>query len=247
MRKIILGIMVAAFSALSASAALVVDFGWGSKGGNVTARDPDNITPLGTTWNFSDTQKLIASAKGKNATVYGGIAASWTTEQTNSFIPDIKLASKTPGIHVQVDPGAPESKATAVKGILIWGKADFQNGMNANMLGFIPGNTLIADVGFMAKRAEFRFVVNQGGVYYVSNTKSTVAGVFMIDPTATLWRTISTDNKYTIGEKAVPLSHNDIQAVGIYMSGTRETGVMTRTVMDIKSFAVEATPVAILD
>ena len=245
MRKIILGIMAAALSALSASAVMVVDFG--SANGSVTTRDPDNITSLGTTWNFSDTQTLITSKKGKNTTVYGGIVASWTTEQTNSYIPDIKLASKTPGIHVQVAPAAPESKATAVKGILLWNKADFLNGMNAGMLGFIAGNTLIADIGFMAKLAEFRFVVNQGGVYYVSNAKSTAASVFMIDPTATLWRTISTDNKYTISEKTVPLSYNDIQAVGIYISGMRETEAMTRTAIDIKSFAADATPVAILD
>lgn len=247
MRKIMVGIMAAALSALSASAVMVVDFGWEKSNGTVPAREPDRIEALGTTWNFSDTQKLISSKKRASSTVYGGIAATWTTAQTNNFIPSLKFYSKTPGFHVQVDPADPKSAVTSVKGILLWKKADFLNNMNVGMLGFIAGNTLTTDVGLLAKRAEVRFVLNQGGTYYVSNTKSTAAGVFMIDPTATLWRTISTDNKYTIGENAVTLPLNDIQAIGIYISGTRETQALTRTTIDIKSFVADATPVAILD
>ena len=240
MKKVVLGIGLAVLSALNVSATTAVDLWWSTTNGNASARTPDSFTALSSTWNFSDTTKLITSTKGTNATVYGGMAATWTTAQTNNYTPLLQWSVDVPGFKVRVNPDIPAT-ATATKGILLWKKADFLNGMNTNTVGFISGNSLTADVGVTGS-AELRFVVNQGGAYYVSDTNSTVAGVFTIDPTTTLWRTLSTDNSYTIGTTAVTLTLNDIQAVGIYMSGAR-TGAPVTTMVTVKSFKANVTVV----
>lgn len=222
---------------LGASAAVIVDFNREGVSANALARAADINTTLGDTWNFSDSTPLISSTDGTNSTVYGGMATTWST--STDYNPNLRhLASE---FQIQVQSGLGN---TAAKGMLVWKKEDFLNGANAQTVGFSSGDSLSVNFTTIAVSSRsFRFVVNQGGSWYVSNIQKsdTTTGVWSIDPTSYSWRTITTDGNYTIAASGAMIALDDIRAVGLYMDVAR-TGNQTLIKFDGFQANVSAIP-----
>lgn len=244
MKKTAIGLLTVLFMALSASAALIVDFTPVDPGVNVNSRAADSDTTTGDTWNFSDSIALIASGGGSNDRMYGGMVTTWSSPFT--YAPALRHLGTTRVTQVQVYPSTTASYSTSAKGIFLWNKADFLNGTDSQTVVFSAGSLLSVNLTTIsAATRDFRFVVNQGGTYYVSNSNKTdaTAGVFSIDPSTVSWRTVSTDGSYTVGDTASTITLNDVQAVGLYINATRTgTGNLAQTNIQFNDFQAIAIP-----
>ena len=207
---------------LSASAALVVDFNRAGIGGNVNARTVTTSTLFGDTWGFSDTTALISEAYGVNSTVYGGLITTWSLSKDYSPL----FRFNKPNFQVQVKTG--DLSDTTAKGITLWNQADFLNGADTGTLEFGNGSSLYVNLTAVVGNArDVRFVVNQGGTYYVSGTQTTANGAqaFSIaDVTADTWAPISTTD-YTFGAVFSELTLDDVQGVGLYYDLQRTANI----------------------
>lgn len=200
---------------------LVVDYDPPVGTGSVWSRDADSDTLNGDTWNFSDSSALVPSGGGQNDTIYGGLATTWSN---GDYSPNLRHISNAGGsrFQLQVNPGIP----SAAKGMLLWIKKDFLNGGDSAPVRFNTGASLSVNVtsSISASSRDIRFVVNQGGTYYVADTAKTTPDIelYAIDPSATTWRTISTDGNYTIGSTPELLTLDDIRAVGLFVGIIRD-------------------------
>jgi len=223
MKRFVSAIMTAGLLAAgSASATLIVDLN--PPAITVNSRAAETSTTTERTWNFSDTTVLINSGGGSNDKVYGGMTTGWSAASESAT--SVVRWLNTSVFQVQVLQGTAN---TFAKGIVLWNQADFLNGADSQTVGFSAGDSLSVNFAAIgATTRDFRFVVNQGGTYYVSNVNKTdaTAGVFSIDPAAVSWRTISTDGNYTIGGTASMITLDDVKAVGLYINASR-TGNQT--------------------
>jgi hypothetical protein len=210
----------------SLNAAIVVDFTTNS--GTTNSRAADSDTGTGDTWNFSSTTALIEDTTlqpgESNKRVYGGVITTWSASQ--SYAPNNRfLDGTTDFMQLQVNPTSPAS-GTSAKGVWLWNKADFLNGFNTGTLSIGAGDSLSLDLFQLSGGTTSRFVVNQGGAYYVSNASTATTGTFSIaDLSTQTWAALNTTD-YTFGSFS-SVTLNDVQGVGVFFnlapSGTNQS------------------------
>ncbi|TVP82448.1 MAG: PEP-CTERM sorting domain-containing protein [Puniceicoccaceae bacterium] len=134
--------------------------------------------------------------------------------------------------------------STTIQGMLVWKKENFLNGFDAQPVQLNSGDSLsITWTQIAATTVDVRFVVQQGGSYYVSNSgfSSLVANndltTFSVDPAQTTWALIDTSD-YSIGSfSSVVLA--DVEAVGIYFNASRAN---QQTIISFNDFKVVDIP-----
>jgi hypothetical protein len=228
-------VMVVALG-LSAQASLVVDYD-GHATNNEQARTADSATSSGQTWNFSTSSALI-TAPGQNGKIYGGLVTAWGA--TTNYTPLVR-DNKTPVLEVTVNPTASATENASAKGMLVWNKADFLTG-SVQTVTFAGGDSLYLNIsGWAATAKDVRFTINQGGVWYVSDSKiaSGTAQSWTLDPTTNQWRTISTDGNYTIGGSASSVNFSNVLGAGIYLDSATVNGAQMQLLFN--DFKVNAT------
>ncbi len=230
--------LVAFGCAVTASAVQVIDFA-STNPSNVDGRAADTQTMTGDTWDFSDSTPLISGGTGTNTTVYGGAITTWTASHA-TYHSVVRILASNNSIQIQANPN--NGSNTTTTGMIVWDKADFLNGASSQTLGFSNTDSFSVNVGFLASAdsVSMRFVVNDGGTYYVSSTEKTTnsVGAFSLDdPTDDTWATISTSN-YSIGSFS---SHTftDVQGIGLYLD-TANTNNQSNFRFD--SFTASAVP-----
>ena len=205
---------VALFSGMAVAARAVEIVRYEGSGGNISSRAADVDTTTGDTWNFSESTALIQNAGITNGTVYGGMNTTWSVPA--AYAPNLWLGGT---LEVRVIPD--NGSDTAFNGVVFWKQADFLNGADAKRVSFSGGDSLSVNLTILSGVADIRFAVNQGGVWYVSDTSRTSAGLFSIEPAAVMWRTVSMDGTYTIGGTASAVVMNNVRAVGLYLQASR--------------------------
>jgi hypothetical protein len=144
-------------------------------------------------------------------------------------------------LEVTVNPTASATENASAKGMLVWNKADFLTG-SVQTVTFASGDSLYLNItSWAASAKDVRFTINQGGVWYVSDSKiaSGTAQSWTLDPTISQWRTISTDGNYTIGGSAALVNFTDVQGVGIYLDTARDPAQQTQIIFN--DFRADAT------
>ncbi|MFA5688195.1 MAG: hypothetical protein WC959_03460 [Kiritimatiellales bacterium] len=233
MKKIIL-FLIAIPAAGILSAVEIVNFNRAGLG-SVGSRKADVMKNSGYIWNFSDIRPLIADAGGTNSAVHGGFITSWSPDAKY----DSKLRWYDEGFQLFVYPPLQDGYETAGKGILVWNKTDFLAGAGKTATFSADDKLSAIFTGISASTMDIRFVVRQGGVYYVSDAKKKGSGaeLFSIKPAAVQWRTISTED-YSIGNSPVNVEFTDVQGVGLYMNVSRKGN---QTNIKLKTFSATAT------
>ncbi|WPJ97022.1 hypothetical protein SH580_04785 [Coraliomargarita algicola] len=219
--------------ALSATAqTTVVDF---TSIDSSSGEAADSTTASGSTWNFT-TDYLIEDPSlvpgESNKAVSGGVQMTWAGALSNDF--QIRVASEE--LRVQIR----HTGAATAEGAFIWNQADFLNGYDTGTLSMSAGDSMSLDITTVTTAgasSEIRFVVNNGGTYYVSNTSTTnTSGSFTISDLSTeTWATMSTDDTYSFGSFS-SVAMTDIQGVGYYfdLSTTAGEGNFRLDVNDFK-------------
>ncbi|MFA5688201.1 MAG: hypothetical protein WC959_03490 [Kiritimatiellales bacterium] len=226
--------------AVSISAVTVVDYDRSEEAGTPntvgnSARNPDVSTPTARMWNFSTTEELLKDdVKGTNNTVYGGMNYSWTAVETN-----VLFRYYNDAIQLSVGGAGTDADLT---GIIFWDKSDFLNNADTQLVGFSGTDSLSASFETRSGGTtwDIRFVINQGGTWYVSdqNITATGSGVFSSVPATGTWHAISTNGNYTISVTAEPITFDNVLAVGLYINGARKNGQVT---VRINDFIADAT------
>jgi hypothetical protein len=212
--------------ASSASATLVVDFTNANATSPVSASGKDIDTATSESWNFDHSSPLFnGTVPGSNTRIYGGLNSTWANSFP-SYNTTIQLLSAQPRLYVQVNPATPSATNfnTAIEGAFVWKKEDFLNGGDVQTVQFNPGDTLsvnLTQIPASAATVDIRFIIQQGGVYYVSNASKTTSTIeaFSVTPTSTTWATLDTSN-YAIGAFN-SIAFNSVQAVGLYVDIAR--------------------------
>ena len=236
MKKVCVMLMMAALVA-AGQAALIVDYN--GPDSNLDAAVADVQTTGGDTWTFSDTTPLLSAATGQNTTVYGGVITTWDVSQ--EYNPKLRFLTSTgadTALQIQVNPALPAD--TSEKAVLLWNQADFLNGAASETVAFEAGSSLSVNLtSLTSSTRDHRFVVNQGGTYYVSEdallTKTT--GVYEIDPSATNWAALNTSDYSWDTFSALTL--DDVQGVGLYSDMTR---VGNQTILKFDDFQASTVP-----
>lgn len=221
MRKMIrlVVICVASVFVTAAYAVVIVDYAGG--GATLNSRAADTAELMGHTWNFSDTTALFnpPSPPGRNDTIYGGLITAWGVPQTvlnNQLL--VRQLGFDNSVQTYVNTGD-NSGGTSFKGMYVWEKTDFLNGADSMKLGFSAGDTLAVNFTLLnATTRDIRFVVKQGGIWYISNQKKVDAtvGIYSLEPAVfPSWAPVNTAD-YSIGTFS-PTVFTNIQAVGFYM------------------------------
>lgn len=200
------------------------------------------------TWTFRDydpdmspeqnqERVFLAAGSGTNTRIYGGLSTHW--QNSNSVtIPNPRFQSGSEFI-VNVNGGG-ENANNSASGILLWNKADFLNGADSRIVELDAGSTFRVNIGSTAAMtsAEFRFVVNQGGTYYVSDASTGSSGDWTLTVrNMTRWRTVSTDGTYSIGEIADELTLDNVLGVGLYFE-TQRLNTANQLIVRINEFDV---------
>lgn len=208
-----------------ASAKLVVDYT--HVAGNIDARTADVSSDASRVWNFSDTTKLIDEVAGvgeTNVTLYGGMTMTWSPSVTYNPYLRNNVANG-----FQATLGAPSQTGSSVKGVVVWNKADFINGADSETVAFAAGDSISMNLTQVAGNPrDLRFVIKQGGDYYISNQKKTdtATGTYSLEPNAfQTWAPLSTAD-YSIGAFVAGTTFTDVEAVGFYVDYSKTvTGV----------------------
>ncbi len=224
----------------AATAAVVVDFNNSNTGAFVGAAGIDTDSAGLDVWNFDDSNALFdGTVAGSNTKIYGGMRMSWGGGGAYSSILRL-LGNPNIALSVQLNPTNITGLNT-VNGMLIWKKEDFLNNGSTQAVQFGSGNTLSINFNSFnttsapLTTADIRFVVKQGGSYYVSTTNKTdlTTGVFSINPTSSTWASINTST-YAIGSIGA-ITFNNIEAVGIYYNMSRTGGQLLAQFNDFQA------------
>jgi hypothetical protein len=202
------------------------------------------LTTAGTVANLTPSSGYTAPS-GKSSTFYGGWSAS---SGTDPAVPggvsgtDAGLNSRSvfqngaggqPGedfIYLALNTAAP-----AFRGLNLFEKADFLNGMDSQTVGFDATSSLSFTGLVGGARPNLRWVVQDGATWYISDATFTGAGAFLFwgaavsstlsDPNSQLWAPyipIASDSAGPYLYNEAPGSgyaahaFSDIQTVGVY-------------------------------
>gem|GEM_PF-5260389 len=220
---LIVSLSLSFFGSQFSYATTYVDLETVNGSGVTSIRSIDVDTATGDTWNFSDTMPLISDSDPlpgeTNKTIYGGMASTYDADVGNS---DIALSyfGGNPALNIQVLRNTDVPVEKTGTGMLIWNQADFLNGGDSGTINFETNKASISVThDFRNGQGELRYVVNQGGRYYVSDTTASTENdtvSTLSDLSAEKWATISTDNLYTIGSSFIDITLDDVRGVGIY-------------------------------
>lgn len=206
-------------------------------------READSTSSTGNTWNFSDETLLVHGPEvdgESNTSVYGGLRAHWPEGETNKHI--FQLNPNDEGLKLQVKFDGNAVGKRMFEGIIVWNKADFL-ALADSVVSFGSGSSMSLKVS-AGGGSMTRFVVNDGGVYYVSNTvkqgRSGNGGVIRNDPSADTWATINTSD-YSIGPFAAR-TFTDIQGVGVYINQATKSDSRMHALYRLKGFQVKVAP-----
>jgi len=226
-------------------AATAVDFTYDNAGNNQIRTVDSNPQP-GTvaTWTFNDTATPLFNGtagtpgvNNSNTVIYGGLDTSWATE-----------ASYDPSNVNKLDAGLLITKVNngtaAFTSAYIWKKEDFLNGLDSGTLSLGDNSSFsLTTTKLLNTTKEVRFIVNQAGTYYVSNTTANnVATNVLADINGDTWAelTITTNaagGNYLIGSTYSTVTFDDVRAVGIYADVTR-SGQIEWNVTDFQFAAI---------
>lgn len=223
------------------NAAIVVDFTTGSSG-FLDGRAADTNTDNGDTWNFSASTPLINDTTldpgESNKRIYGGITTTWATSQP--YNPSFRFVNFNTTLQLQINPGN-LAGGTSAKGVFLWNQADFLNGFNSGTVSVGAGSSLSLGITANSGGSTSRFVVNQGGTYYVSNASNTTFGAHtfsVADITTQTWAVLNTTT-YTFGSFS-PVTLNDVQGVGIFFNLAPSGN--NQSIVNINDFQFDVVP-----
>lgn len=180
-------------------------------------------TTSGDTWAFSDTTALFAANGGQNDRIYGGVNTVWVS---TSYNPTFTIGGATDPrrivLQIHSDNTTGPTTPASATGMYIWNKDDFLNGADTATVALDTNSSMSINLqGNSGITRDIRFVVNQGGTYYVSETtkNTTGTGAFSLSSPSTInWAPIDTTT-YAIGSYS-SLVMNNIQAIGLYFNFT---------------------------
>lgn len=208
-------------------------------GGN-TFGAPDSTRTTGNIWSFSDTTPLVSANENSgigesNKTFYGGFRDQYPAAETLSH--NYRLFGPIDGIEFQTRKTTGVNGRRRHRGMLIWNKADFLAFQDPNVtVGFDAASSMSLNI-IREDIGETRFVVNDGGTYYVSDSSTGAEGTFSLtDFSGETWATVSTDDKYVIGSFA-PHAFTDVQGVGFYFDNRSGNN---QTIYQVNGFEVDA-------
>jgi hypothetical protein len=193
---------------------MVVDFG--SSSVDMQGRALDSSTLEGAIWDYSDTTPLLndADPTGQNGRIYGGVATTWSIPQ--EYTPPM-YKNIDEGFTVQVNP-TDVTGTQSLKAVYLWDKADFLAG-SSDTVQFNDGHYISYNFSWVtAQTVQFRLVVKQGGVVYISEWSTVQYGNngpnVTKNITETNWAVLNTAD-YTWGAFA-PVTFDDVEGAGIY-------------------------------
>jgi hypothetical protein len=246
-RSVILLSACALFAASTAPAVVVVDFtNAATTVESAAGRDVD--TASGDAWSFRDTGTPLFSgtSDGSNTRIWGGLTTTWTPDNA-AYNPPMNLLTNG-RLYIQNTGGAAGTYSTTATGMLIWKKENFLAGANAQTVQFGAEDTLtVGWTQIVSTSHDMRFVVQQGGTYYVSNANytdavanqtGTTAENWSIYAAATTWAPINTST-YAIGSFS-SLALTDVTAVGLYMNASRTS---QQVIISLRDFQADATAI----
>lgn len=194
------------------------------------AAGKDTDTTSGDAWNFDDstTPLFDGTAAGSNTRIWGGLSMTWSPTNSNVYNPPFNLLTNG-RLYIQNTGGTAGSYSTTIKGMIVWKQENFLNGGSTHTVSFGIGDSMsIGWTQITSTAHTMRFVVNQGGTYYVSSasytdqvTNQTGSNTvnWSINPTSTTWAPISTSD-YSIGTYSAR-SLTGISAVGLFLDASR--------------------------
>lgn len=204
-----------------------MSFSYAETSANSRSRSADHLSETNAIWNFSSTEPLLSSRHGKGTTFYGGLRTAWDPSKT--YNPIFALISNDKNLRILVNSGG-NSSANRIQGVLFWKKEDFQKNSEGK-LSFKADDTMsVTFDSTVGTRREFRFVVKEAGVYYVSASSfdgqvDTQGDIFSITPAVdSLWAELDTST-YTSGSFAEK-KFEDISGVGFYFDYSRPNGLV---------------------
>lgn len=211
----------------AAQASTVIDF---TAVDNVSPREKTVDSLTGDSWAFSDTTLLFdgsINAGNSNTKIYGGAEATWAGSQ--AYNPAFRIVSGAVSFPVNTD------YSQEIKGMLVWNKADFLNHSTDNVV-FDENSSMSLDLSFFKTlTGGVRFVVNDDGTYYASNT-SNKGDLILNDPGAETWAEIDTSD-YSFVDGFSTRDFSNIQGVGVYLDASH-TGNITFAMTDFQVTAI---------
>ncbi len=188
----------------------------------IVARSPESNTDSAAVWDFSETTSLLSSTAGTNATVYGGLSTTWAPAET--YTPLLRH-SGVDGCLIRVNPSAETN--TTLQGMLVWKKADFLNGGSSNLVSFESSDSISISMNLRTSTdREMRFVLKQGGTWYVSSANYTADSLFTLAPASDSWAEFDTAT-YAYGAFGATTFTN-VEAVGFYISDAKDNFTQLR-------------------
>ncbi len=128
------------------------------------------------------------------------------------------------------------------RGLFLWTKAEFLNGGHAQRVFFDGSSNLDVEITRWGDLEDGRFVVEDGGQFYVSQATFVGNGTHTLDPNATLWAPYDPASDMNFDEGAAVFaahSFTDIQSVGILLEQDGKAGG-GRVWYYINSFSADA-------
>lgn len=238
-RRTFLTLLVTAGLVSGAAAALIVDFSYdGSLGDVSTSRsldtdidalqrynfnaDPSSgqggfmvgagspAIPATSQWNFSGGAQVAGDGGGDDDVNFNR-AGLWENSSTQRD--DLQFAAVNSG-----------TGDFTIDAVILWDQTQFGNGGSTQTVGFNAGSSItltVGDVGIQSlDDADVRFVVNDGGTYYITEALTDAATPMtfsLSDPNAADWATFSPS------------------ATDFTIAGNIDSGFATRTFADIQS------------
>ncbi|MFA5688203.1 MAG: PEP-CTERM sorting domain-containing protein [Kiritimatiellales bacterium] len=223
MKKLTTGIVVLFMAALSFSAVLI---DWTPTSG--AGRTEDEYVGTGSkVWNFSE------NALFANNQIYGGFKYSWSS--ASDFSPALQVQASQMLLRIYCQD---INSTNAMTGMLCW---EPSSNVSVANVGDSLLSAAVSASGGGQTTIDYRFIINQGGIWYVSDTikdNASASTTITVDPLDTAWRVISTTDYFFDANSQDAVVFDDIQAVGLYIDGYRVAADMNVKVTEFKFTAV---------
>jgi hypothetical protein len=183
---------------------------------------------------------------GMSGAFYGGFEATWF--DTNSTVTLSRRQINQSGNADRIAYGIDANPAAAggeLAIVVLFQKANFLNGAAAETVAFDTGTTLTIDTSSLT-RMEGRYVVGQGGSYYVSSNlfAAGFTTYTLTTPSSSLWALYDPTAGLNFDQSSAVFSNvtfGDVTSAGFYFENDALTGSDTAAIF-VTGFAVDVIP-----
>ena len=168
-----------------------------------------------------DGYMVKGSDSASSSRVYGGIESIRIDAPTDtSSFSNFEITNNGSNDYINVRDQGGGLPVQEHRGLFLWTKAEFLHGGHAQRVFFDGSSNLEVEITRWESLEEGRFVVEDGGQFYVSQATFVGNGTHTLDPSSTLWAPYDPANEMDFDEAgAVYAAHTftDIQSVGILL------------------------------